>query len=246
MQYMLIHAVDDELAEPASQSSVPEAGCGAQGMAEWLEAVTSQKVDIQGARLCPASDATTVRARQGEVLVTDGPFAETKEQVAGYDILECADQEEALRWASQHPTAGQGAIEVRPLAGDPIGPLPGQRPGTTRYLMLVCAGPDAQPSPEQAAKMSPDMDRWLEETGRDRTRLAGQRLQGSDQARSVRRRQGDILVSDGPFTETKEVIVGFDVLECTDLDEAIQVAARHPVTQIGTMELRPFWPNSQD
>jgi hypothetical protein len=50
-----------------------------------------------------------------------------------------------------------------------------------------------------------------------------------------------VLVSDGPFAETKEQIAGFDVLECADLDEAIEVASRHPVARIGTVEVRPFW-----
>jgi len=54
-------------------------------------------------------------------------------------------------------------------------------------------------------------------------------------------RDGDVMVSDGPFAETKEQIAGFNVLECADLDEAIEVASRHPAAKIGTFELRPLW-----
>jgi hypothetical protein len=50
-----------------------------------------------------------------------------------------------------------------------------------------------------------------------------------------------VLVSDGPFAETKEQIAGFNVLECASMDEAIHVASRHPTARIGTFELRPFW-----
>ena len=53
-------------------------------------------------------------------------------------------------------------------------------------------------------------------------------------------RNGQLLVSDGPFAETKEVIVGYDVLECADLDEAIEVARAHPMARGGRLELRPF------
>ena len=59
--------------------------------------------------------ATTVRVRNGKVAVTDGPFAETKEWIAGYDVLECPDLDEAIRIASRHPMARFGRIEVRPF-----------------------------------------------------------------------------------------------------------------------------------
>ena len=68
-----------------------------------------------GARLADRADARTVRLRQGRLLVTDGPFAETKEWIAGFDLLECASLAEAIRIASGHPMARFGRIEVRPL-----------------------------------------------------------------------------------------------------------------------------------
>jgi hypothetical protein len=67
------------------------------------------------AYLEPVCDARTVRLRASEVLVTDGPFAETKEQIGGYDVIECADLDEAITIASRHPVARIGTIEVRPL-----------------------------------------------------------------------------------------------------------------------------------
>ena len=63
----------------------------------------------------PTEDATTVRVREVEVLLSDGPFAETKEWIAGYDIIECEDLDEAIEVASRHPVARFGSIEVRPL-----------------------------------------------------------------------------------------------------------------------------------
>lgn len=68
----------------------------------------------------PTATATTVRADSGKVLITDGPFAETKEQLAGYYILDCKDLDEALEWAARIPSAcggGTGCIEVRPIRG---------------------------------------------------------------------------------------------------------------------------------
>lgn len=68
-----------------------------------------------GERLRPTTDSTSVRVRDGEVLTTDGPFAETKEQVGGYFLVDCADLDEAIEVASKIPTAKVGTIEVRPV-----------------------------------------------------------------------------------------------------------------------------------
>ena len=68
-----------------------------------------------GDRLRPTTDATTVRVRNGEVLTADGPFAETKEQIGGYYVVDCKDLDEAIEVASKIPGAGNGTIEVRPI-----------------------------------------------------------------------------------------------------------------------------------
>jgi hypothetical protein len=65
--------------------------------------------------LSPVASATTVRVRNGKMLTTDGPFAETHEQLAGYSLLECKDLDEAIGWAARIPTAKYGSIEVRPV-----------------------------------------------------------------------------------------------------------------------------------
>jgi hypothetical protein len=75
--------------------------------------------------LAPTSTATTVRMQNGKALVTDGPFAETKEQLAGYYIIECEDLDEAIGWATKIPTecqGGSGCIEIRPMRGLPQRP----------------------------------------------------------------------------------------------------------------------------
>ena len=108
MRYMLL-ICDDPSAEAG-----PEEGLGAETEA-WVEEMDGRGVRKDGDRLRPASDATTVRVRNEEVLLSDGPFAETKEQIAGYDVIECADLDEAIEVASKHPMARYGMIEVRPF-----------------------------------------------------------------------------------------------------------------------------------
>jgi hypothetical protein len=83
----------------------------------------SRKGILQGAEpLAPTMTATTVRMQDGKPLITDGPFAETKEQLAGYYILDCENLDEAIEWAAKIPTGckgGDGCIEIRPLPGLP-------------------------------------------------------------------------------------------------------------------------------
>ncbi|WRZ94675.1 YciI family protein [Streptomyces sp. NBC_01007] len=82
----------------------------------YLQEVRDRDLVKGGARLRPASDATTVRVQGDEVLLSDGPFVESKEYVAGIDIIEVADLDEAIALASRHPAAlGGGSVEVRPL-----------------------------------------------------------------------------------------------------------------------------------
>ena len=72
-------------------------------------------------------------------------------------------------------------------------------------------------------------------------RVTGDQLAPPRRARSVRVRDGKAMVTDGPFTETKEAVGGFDIIECGSLEEAVEIAAGHPVAQIGTIEVRPLW-----
>jgi hypothetical protein len=110
MKYMLMICLDEGAALPAEQQAAVE-----QATFSWVEEMTRRGVRLQGDRLRPVSDATTVRLRGRELVVTDGPFAETKEQIAGYDILECADLDAAIEVASKHPVATYGTIEIRPF-----------------------------------------------------------------------------------------------------------------------------------
>jgi hypothetical protein len=112
MKYLMIHCLDEssepDLDEPVAEDPEIEA---------WAAEMDERGMNLYGGHLRPVADAVTVRVRDGEVLVSDGPFAETKEQIAGFNVLECADLDEAVAVASRHPTAKIGSFELRPLAG---------------------------------------------------------------------------------------------------------------------------------
>ncbi len=107
-----------------------------------------------------------------------------------------------------------------------------------QFLMLVCRDTvtvTPPPGPEG------DVEEWVDTMGARGLRVAGDRLAPQDQAAAVRVRGGKVLVTDGPFLETKEILGGFDLLECRDMAQAIEVAAAHPFAARGVMEIRPVW-----
>jgi len=93
-----------------------------EGHAKVMSDAAAKGILLGAEPLGRTTTATTVRVQDGQTLITDGPFAETKEALAGYYILECRDLDEALEWAARIPThckGGRGCIEVRPLPGLP-------------------------------------------------------------------------------------------------------------------------------
>jgi hypothetical protein len=109
-----------------------------------------------------------------------------------------------------------------------------------KYLMLVCVDPAIELPAEERATIGPAAQSWAEEMDSRGVRVQGQELAGAEDATTIRVRAGEVVIADGPFAETKEQIAGFDILDCADLDEALEVAAKHPVARFGTLEVRPF------
>ena len=116
-----------------------------------------------------------------------------------------------------------------------------------KFLMLVCVEEDrfeneARPRSRRPADTEDSGSfPWLDDVIARGIRLDGDRLRPPQEAKTVLVRDGEILISDGPFAETKEISCGYDVLECANISEAVQVAAAHPVAAFGKIEVRPFW-----
>jgi hypothetical protein len=111
MRYLLLHFGDE------AENIDPDPGPDDEPCwVPWAREVEARGIElIKGGRLQPSGTATTVRTRDGEVLLSDGPFAETKEQILGYTEIECDNLDEAIEAASLHPSAAWGLVEVRPL-----------------------------------------------------------------------------------------------------------------------------------
>ena len=112
MQYMLLIYDDEQLWGGMDEA---QRGQVFQAYGAYTEDMRQKGVFVAGDALQPTSTATTVRERNGDRLVTDGPFAETKEQLGGYYVIEVESIDDALDWAARIPSAKLGSIEVRPV-----------------------------------------------------------------------------------------------------------------------------------
>jgi hypothetical protein len=112
MQYLAIIYNQESL---YTEATPEESAAIFQAHGEFGQAAGEAGVFVGGNGLQPTSTATVVRVRDGERMLTDGPYAETKEAIGGYYLLECKDLDDALSWAARIPEAKTGAIEVRPV-----------------------------------------------------------------------------------------------------------------------------------
>jgi hypothetical protein len=115
MKYMLLMYADES---KAPNHTPEEFQAAAQAWQSFASEANAAGVLLSTNGLSPVANATTVRVRDAKTLVTDGPFAETHEQLGGCFLLDCKDLDEAIEWAAKIPTAQYGSIEVRPLWGN--------------------------------------------------------------------------------------------------------------------------------
>ncbi len=239
MEYALLYTAgtDPQPYDPAKDN-----------IAEWVADLESRGVAEYGERLRPGPDATTVKVRDGRTLVTEGPFTEAKEWVGGFDIVDCADLDEAIGIAAAHPAARTGTVEVRPFMVWPDAEpdyrvVPKgfvDRTATGhRYLMLVCTDPEA---PQGEAG---DVQPWVDEMDGSGVRLFGDVLRPWSDTTLVRSRDGRTLV-EAASEPTEGSIAGLDLIEVADLDHAVAVVAAHPMAKVGQIVLSPAWPFDVD
>ena len=212
----------------------------------WVEEMDGRGVRLLGRELDLPETAVTVRVRDGETLVTDGPFADTKEFVAGLNLIECADLDDAIEVAAKCPISWFQAIEIRPFIGavqlgeEAFAFGRGEDGGASPYLLSMwMGGTSAAPFDDQAVKDAGEA--WRQDLAARGLQVLGNALGSRDTATTVRVRGGKTLLSDGPFIESDEFIAGIDVVSCADRQQAIQLAVAHPIARYHAVEVRPFW-----
>jgi hypothetical protein len=111
-----------------------------------------------------------------------------------------------------------------------------------KYMLFTYRDPGVQLDPEQRAAVPAAVAAWCEEMDARGVRLAGHVLGPLPEARTIQVREGELMVGDGPVSEQPVQIAGFNILDCADLDEALEVAAKNPGASFGILELRPIEP----
>jgi hypothetical protein len=105
-------------------------------------------------------------------------------------------------------------------------------------MLFVCAEPDLQLSPEDKAALPGEVEEWATDLANRGIRLMGHVFEPVAQAKTIRHRNDDLQIADGPVNSADEPIAGFNLLECSTLKEAVQVSATHPMAMHGSLELR--------
>src|SRR3954452_2695438 len=230
MRYMLLmYGAEDAWTDAERQACMVES----MGICNELAA---QGKFLDASPLQSVTTAASVRVRDGRALVTDGPFAETTEQLGGYFVLDLADLDEAIAVAARLPPAAKGAVEIRPLVA--LEGLPPERPlptatgsGSRTPFLLLCyddeaaweaAGPGAL---AEARAQAAALARRLCDEGRY---ISASPLHPAATATCVRVRGGRRAITDGPFAETHEVLGGYYLILAEDRDTAVRLAAQHP------------------
>jgi hypothetical protein len=212
----------------------------------WIQEMDRRGVRLLGRELDFPEMAVTVRVRDGETLVTDGPFIETKEFVAGFELIECTDLDEAIEVESTNPVARFCPFEIRPFReGLRLGPgvsAFGRSDDSagTPYLLTVWVAGDPAATLNDDALMQ-ESDAWRQDLEARGLHVLGNALEAPDTATTLRVRDGETLLSAGPFIDTPEFIDAIDVVSCADREQAIELAAAHPMARSHAIEVRPFY-----
>jgi len=200
---------------------------------------------LAGEGLQASAKGVRVRYASGKFEVTDGPFAETKELVAGFWLIQAKSREEALAWAKRIPFQ-EGEVEVRQLfelTDFPVDPAekpdgwrekeeqfraaePVRKPGTIRFMGILKADKDTEAGVLPDEKFLTAMGAFFEEGSKSGVILSGEGLQPSSQGFRVRYSGAKRTVIDGPFAETKELIAGYAIIQVKSREEAIEWTKR--------------------
>ncbi len=200
-----------------------------------------------GEALQSSRTAKTLRWKDGKVVVTDGPYAETKEQLGGFGVLEAKDIHEAIELMSKHPGVRYGPFEIRPAEDEASaqclkGAAPSTQDNPTKFLLLGYMDEqkwDTMSAGEREAFMTECLayDGLLRKNGHW---AGGEALQSARTAKTLRWQGSKVVVTDGPYAETKEQLGGVVVIMARDLSHAVELISKHPGVRLGVhLEIRP-------
>jgi hypothetical protein len=253
MRFMLLLKSDEQ-----SEAGVPPTEGLIGAMVKYNEELLQAGALLAGEGLMASSKGARVKFSKGKPVITDGPFAEAKEIVAGYWIIQADSKADAIDWAKRIPfeageTAGAGStgeVEIRQLyelEDFPVseeesgwrereaefrdrGPEVGQSAAGKRFIIFRMADDEteAETEPAPSEELLAKMGAYNDEMIRAGVMLGGEGLQPTSKGARVRYAKGKRTVIDGPFTEARELVAGFTLIQANSLAEALGWAKRWP------------------
>jgi len=237
MMYMLMIMTDESSESALSPAAVGEIVAQHEAFGRELRAA-GKFVDAH--RLHFSREALTIRLQQGKAVVHDGPFAETKEILGGFYLIDVDSREEAIEWAKKLPLRDVGAIEVRPARTGAQWREAAPIRGAMKFVVMFIANYD-KPPPRADVFRAIDSHYEISLELAALGKFVGSRsLEPSAAAATLRMVNGGTVVVDGPFAETKEFVAGYFVIACDSRDEAIEWA-RQLMLGSEVCEVRPVW-----
>ncbi|MGH7949782.1 MAG: YciI family protein [Candidatus Binataceae bacterium] len=194
---------------------------------------------IDSRRLRPGNEATTIRRTRGKRAVLDGPFAETKEILGGFYLIEADSKADAIEWAKKLPYLDVGGVEVHPCRTGAQGHTPVRAANLYMTLFIVDST-----KPMERDEVFRAIDRHYEvslDLAAQGKFISSRALEPPSSASSIRWRNGAHVVTDGPFAETREYVGGFFVIACDTKDESLNWADQLSLGDTAC-EVRPVWP----
>jgi hypothetical protein len=236
MRYLYLIYLDEKVAQ-ARAAEQKERAVAAH--TPYIDRLKANGRYVGSERLLGSGTAKVLRSAGGQPVVTDGPFAESREQLGGFYLVEAKDLDEALADAAQCPALQTVAvaIEVRPVRAG--GAAVAEAGAGGRYLIGIYETA-AQAENEEARRAA--MVQWAPYL--ERLRAAGKLVTGdplspASSATTLRLRDGKVVLTDGPFAESREQLGGYCVVRAADRDEAVRIAAECPGASDHAIEVRP-------
>ena len=209
------------------------------------EEMKPRGVRLLGRELDLPSTAVTVRVRDGQTLATDGPFAETKEFIAGFGLLECSDFDELIEVTEKNPISRFHPMELRSVVdevsiSETVSAFGRGEDGGVRAFLLATWAASA-PDQVDVEAVTQEVEAWRRNLEAKGLYVLGTALGDADTATTLRVRDGETRLSSGSFSTTEEFITDVRVINCEDREAAIGVAGDHPLARYQAIEVRPFY-----
>ncbi len=241
MRFMVMHKMTEEM-----EKGLPPDPAIIEGVGKLIEEGLKEKVFVSGEGLKPSSQRVHIAYKKGKRTVTDGPFTESKELVAGFALMRVRSKEEAISWCDRFAAViGDVELFMGPVV-EPwdLGMMPKPANAPLRFLSMhkmdERSESEAPPDPQLMAAMGALIDEMtkagvLQATGG---------LAGTAKGARIRYRDGKRTVIDGPFAESKELVAGYAIVELPSKAAAIEWAMRFgDVVKVNEIEVRqmPEW-----